>query len=222
MIEDSVVIERGVAEVWAFIADRSKDSLWRRGGLERYELTEDNGRLSIHTSTGIVRPRGQFDLMPVGGGTRVTLSLSCEAKWLAAPSAKRRMRRQVTALEELKDVVESGDRPQAQRQSSPQRNTILRAFLAAGVRFVAIVAQAPAVAQQQWRLLRTVRTTRRRQNVASASRGSSDSRKRRHRRVVSEPKRVRQFGVLARAHGDACGRDRGTMAQDASRQNLAD
>jgi uncharacterized membrane protein len=103
----TVVIERPIDEVFAFLADPTNDPTWRThvksiaaqgpmqaGAIVRQQVTGPGGRaipadLRIRTYdaparyafdviAGPVRPSGEFDLVSTGTGTEVTLRLSAE------------------------------------------------------------------------------------------------------------------------------------------------
>jgi len=108
-IEQSVVINRPIEEVFEFVADQSKLPLWQSGVLEsgvtsegpmgvgttyRYtfqllgrkvetagEITEYelNSRCSFKAQSGPFPLKGGFSFRAVNGGTRVTLAVEAEA-----------------------------------------------------------------------------------------------------------------------------------------------
>jgi uncharacterized membrane protein len=103
----SVVIERPVSEVFAFVADGERAPEWRSGVLDihrrsgegagstytqgvkgpmgrrieaDFEVTvyEPLRRLEFQTVSGPVRPHGRYDFEPSGEGTRVTFALDAD------------------------------------------------------------------------------------------------------------------------------------------------
>ncbi|MDQ2984045.1 MAG: SRPBCC family protein [Actinomycetota bacterium] len=109
--EHSVVIERPIAEVFAFVADKENDARWRPGvadirlisrqgrgatyhqtvkgpggrpvpaDIEITEL-EPNRRIAFRTIAGPVRPEGSYEFAEEDGGTRVTFSLRAKLRGL--------------------------------------------------------------------------------------------------------------------------------------------
>lgn len=110
--EHSVVIERPVHEVFAYVADGAKNQSWRSGvtdialasgtagtvgarytqGMKGpggriaadYELTEvvPDRLIAFRVVAGPARPEGRYVFAPEGSGTRVTFGLSWEPKGL--------------------------------------------------------------------------------------------------------------------------------------------
>ena len=109
--EHSVVIDRPLPEVFAFVADKENDPRWRPGVAEiskasgegrgavyqqtvkgpggkpvdaDFEITEldPNKRIAFRTIAGPVRPEGSFEFAEADGGTRVTFSLRAELSGL--------------------------------------------------------------------------------------------------------------------------------------------
>jgi uncharacterized protein YndB with AHSA1/START domain len=103
----SIVINRPVAEVWAFVSDGSTAPRWRPGVLDiahvsghgvgerwkqgvkgpggrridaDYEITElePEHLLAFKAIAGPVRPTGEYRLATENGGTRLSLSLQAE------------------------------------------------------------------------------------------------------------------------------------------------
>jgi uncharacterized protein YndB with AHSA1/START domain len=103
---NTVKIGRPPAEVFAFLADGTKDPQWRAGVLDvrlksgagkgavyeqgvkgpfgrrvpaDYEITtyEPEQRIEFRAIAGPVRPEGSYELQPVDGGTRLRFSLRC-------------------------------------------------------------------------------------------------------------------------------------------------
>ena len=122
----SVVIERPVSEVFAFVADGERAPEWRSGVLDihrtsgegagsRYtqgvkgpmgrridadfEVTvyEPDRRLEFQTVSGPVRPHGRYEFEPSGDGTRVTFSLDAELSGLRALLLGRAVQRTMEA-----------------------------------------------------------------------------------------------------------------------------
>lgn len=110
--EHSVVIQRPVPEVFAYVADGAKNPNWRpsvtdiqlTGGsvgtvgarytqgmkgpggriAANYELTEvvPDRRIAFRVVAGPARPEGRYEFEPAGDGTRVTFTLDWEPKGL--------------------------------------------------------------------------------------------------------------------------------------------
>ena len=108
--EHSVVIQRPVSEVFAYVVDGTTAPAWRKsiadirlaGGIAGrvgaryeqgmkgpggripadYELTEvvPDRRIAFKVTAGPARPEGRYDFVPEGAGTRVTFGLSWEPK----------------------------------------------------------------------------------------------------------------------------------------------
>jgi uncharacterized membrane protein len=135
--ENSIVIQRPVEEVFAFVADGENDLRWRPGLLDvtrvsdtaykqgvkgpfgrrvdaDYEWTsvEPNRRLEFRTIAGPVRPTGRWDFAPAeDGSTRVTFRIDYEPRGLGrlmSPMVARNMRSEVAHLDDLKRVLEAG------------------------------------------------------------------------------------------------------------------
>jgi uncharacterized protein YndB with AHSA1/START domain len=100
----TIVIERPVEEVFAFLADAENDKRWRQGVIEitkaggqgvgtayrqvvsgpggrridaDIEITEfvPDQRIAFRTTAGPVRPTGSYDLRAVDGGTELSFAL---------------------------------------------------------------------------------------------------------------------------------------------------
>jgi uncharacterized protein YndB with AHSA1/START domain len=109
--ERSIVINRPVAEVFAFFADAENDPRWRPAVMEirregpvgvgaRYEQKvagpggravpadievteyEPESRVAFRVVAGPVRPEGEYRFAPVAEGTQVTFALRCELSGL--------------------------------------------------------------------------------------------------------------------------------------------
>jgi uncharacterized membrane protein len=105
--ENTVIVQRPIGDVFAFLADGENNRRWRpavvdiarvsgdgvgtryrqgvKGPFGRrvdadYEITalEPDRRIEFRTVTGPVRPEGSFELGEAEGGTRVTFRLSYE------------------------------------------------------------------------------------------------------------------------------------------------
>ena len=103
----TIVINKPVDEVWAFVADGNNATKWRPGVLDTshlagqglgetwkqgvkgpggrridadYEITawQPPERLAFKAIAGPVRPRGEYRLVPSGPGTELTFSLETE------------------------------------------------------------------------------------------------------------------------------------------------
>lgn len=110
-VRRTVVIQRPIAEVFAFLADAENDHQWRTGVTEitrvgepglgaRYrqmiagpggmtipadiEVTayEPNSRIAFRTLLGPVRPRGEYLFRVLAEGTEVTFSLEADVTGL--------------------------------------------------------------------------------------------------------------------------------------------
>ena len=104
---NTIVVERPVGDVYAFLADAENDRQWRRGVIEitrsggqgvgatyrqivsgpggrrvdaDIEITElvPDQRIAFRTIKGPVRPSGSYDLRPGGGGTELTFRLRAD------------------------------------------------------------------------------------------------------------------------------------------------
>ena len=102
----TVVIDRPIDEVFAFLADGENDPRWRSGVLDiervegegvgtryrqgvkgpmgrriaaDYQVTEfaPPRVLAFRATAGPVRPEGRYELEPAGAGTRVRFALAC-------------------------------------------------------------------------------------------------------------------------------------------------
>ena len=132
---DEVVVDRPVADVFAFLADAENDARWRPGVLEitrasdtgyrqtvkgpggrsisaDIEVTESrpNELIAFRATSGPVRPHGRYVLSAEGDGTRVRFELEAELgglKRLMAPMVQKTMDSEVAALANLKRVLES-------------------------------------------------------------------------------------------------------------------
>lgn len=108
--EHSVIIERPVPEVFAYIADGAKNPTWRSSVIDinlasgtagavgahytqgmkgpggriaaDYEITEvvPDRRIAFRVVAGPARPEGRYEFQPAAGGTRVTFTLNWEPK----------------------------------------------------------------------------------------------------------------------------------------------
>ena len=106
-IEHSVVIERPVEDVWAYVSDPTNNTVWQGPVIEvdslptievgtevtevmkflgrRVETTwvvtehEPMHRSAVETSSGPVQMRGSYLLEPVDGGTRFTMETDMDA-----------------------------------------------------------------------------------------------------------------------------------------------
>jgi carbon monoxide dehydrogenase subunit G len=131
---NEVVVNRPVADVYAFLADAENDARWRPGMLEitrasdttyrqtvkgpggrkisaDVEITESrpNELIAFRATSGPVRPLGRYTLAPDGEGTRVRFELEAELrglKRLLAPMVQKTMDSEVAALANLKRVLE--------------------------------------------------------------------------------------------------------------------
>ena len=131
---NEIVVNRPVAEVFAFLADAENDAQWRPGVIEikrasettyhqkvkgpggrsvsaDVEVTESrpNELIAFRATSGPVRPRGRYVLSADGDGTRVRFELEAELgglKRLMAPMVQRTMNSEVAALSNLKRVLE--------------------------------------------------------------------------------------------------------------------
>lgn len=133
---NSVVIDRPVNEVFAFLSDAENDKRWRPGVVEIRRRSgqpviydqrvkgpfgrtvsadieivdvEPERRIAFRTITGPVRPSGSYRLEPAGEATRVTFELSAELRGpakLMAPVVASTMRSEVAQLERLKAELE--------------------------------------------------------------------------------------------------------------------
>jgi carbon monoxide dehydrogenase subunit G len=133
---NEIVVNRPVADVFAFLGDAENDARWRPGVLEikrasdttyrqtvkgpggrsisaDVEITESrpNELIAFRATSGPVRPRGRYTLAPDGDGTRVRFELEAELgglKRLMAPMVQKTMNSEVAALANLKRVLEEG------------------------------------------------------------------------------------------------------------------
>jgi carbon monoxide dehydrogenase subunit G len=133
---NEVVVDRPVADVFAFLADAENDAKWRPGVIEikresettyrqtvegpggrsisaNVELTESrpDELIAFRATSGPVRPNGRYVLVPEGEGTRVRFELEAELgglKRLMAPMVQKTMNSEVAALANLKRVLEAG------------------------------------------------------------------------------------------------------------------
>lgn len=131
---DELVVNRPVADVFAFLADAENDAKWRPGVIEikresestyrqtvkgpggrpvsaDVEITESrpNELIAFRATSGPVRPTGRYTLTPDGGGTRVRFELEAKLgglKRLMAPMVQKTMNSEVAALANLKRVLE--------------------------------------------------------------------------------------------------------------------
>jgi uncharacterized membrane protein len=107
--ENSVVIDRPISDVFAFVANHENDVRWRPGvtDIERasgekvgevyrqgvrgpfgrriaadFEVTayEENSQVAFRTLAGPVRPEGSYRFEQAAGGTRVTFSLNAQLR----------------------------------------------------------------------------------------------------------------------------------------------
>jgi carbon monoxide dehydrogenase subunit G len=129
-----VVVNRPVADVYAFLANAENDARWRPGVLQitrasdttyrqtvkgpggrkisaDVEITESrpNELIAFRATSGPVRPLGRYTLAPDGEGTRVRFELEAELgglKRLLAPMVQKTMDAEVAALANLKRVLE--------------------------------------------------------------------------------------------------------------------
>jgi carbon monoxide dehydrogenase subunit G len=105
----SIVINRPVGDVFAFLADAENDKRWRPGVVEIRRRSgtgagavydqrvkgplgrqivadveivefEPQRRIAFRTIAGPVRPEGSYELEPVDGGTRVTFELRAQLR----------------------------------------------------------------------------------------------------------------------------------------------
>jgi uncharacterized membrane protein len=77
------------------------------------EITEyqPNELIAFRALEGPVRPSGRYEIAPADGGTRVRFALEAEVrglKKLIAPMVQKQMSREVSNLDNLKRVLESG------------------------------------------------------------------------------------------------------------------
>jgi uncharacterized protein YndB with AHSA1/START domain len=108
---NTIVIERPVSHVFAFLADPENDKRWRRGVIEitktggqgvgstyrqimsgpggrridaDIEITDfvPDQRIAFRTTAGPVRPTGSYDLHSAGPGTELTFRLAAQLKGL--------------------------------------------------------------------------------------------------------------------------------------------
>ncbi len=131
---NEVVVNRPVADVYAFLADAENDARWRPGVLRitrasdttyrqtvkgpggrkisaDVEITESrpNELIAFRATSGPVRPHGRYTMAPDGEGTRVRFELEAEVgglKRLLAPMVQKTMDGEVAALANLKRVLE--------------------------------------------------------------------------------------------------------------------
>ncbi len=109
--KNSIVIDRPITQVFAFVADGEKCTQWRPGvvAIKRvsgdglgtkyaqtvqgpmgrtiqadYEITayQPDRVIEFQTTSGPARPHGRYDFEPANGGTRVTFSLDAPMKGL--------------------------------------------------------------------------------------------------------------------------------------------
>ena len=140
-LEHTITIDRPVGEVWDYVTDTRNDPVWQhhvvevgRGadqpveiGLEVDEIVsflgrrmpitlvvtehEPSRRSAIDVTRAPVPGRGSYDLAPVDGGTRFTMTVETDAHGffrLAEPVFARIARRDVvTSCERLKDLLEA-------------------------------------------------------------------------------------------------------------------
>ena len=107
----SIVINRPVDDVWAYVTNGSNAAKWRSGVLDvakvsgegvgeiwrqgvrgpggrridaDYEVTawEPGRRMAFRSIAGPVRPTGEYVLVPEGGGTRLSFSLDAQLSGL--------------------------------------------------------------------------------------------------------------------------------------------
>ena len=135
-----VTIRRPASEVFGFIADGLNGPKWRTGILDiahisgtgvgatykqgvkgpggrridaDYRVTtyEPNSRLAFEAIAGPVRPKGEYLLEEVDGGTRLTFALHAELggikKLLMGRAVQKTMDAEVAALAKLKEVLEA-------------------------------------------------------------------------------------------------------------------
>jgi uncharacterized protein YndB with AHSA1/START domain len=141
-VQQSVTIRRPVDEVWTYVIDARNDPIWWNSVVEagrgaelppavgveieetfrfagirfpvRFKVTElePATRSAVEVVGGPVPGRGSYDLEPVDGGTRLTLTLETDAHGffkLAEPVFARMAQRDVAAsCAKLKDVLEVG------------------------------------------------------------------------------------------------------------------
>lgn len=110
--EHSVVVDRPIEEVFAFLADAENDPRWRSAVLDIERISGDGtgaryrqgvkgpmGRrvpadfeiteyapprtIGFRGTAGPVRPEGRYELAPADGGTRVRFALSFQPRGLA-------------------------------------------------------------------------------------------------------------------------------------------
>jgi uncharacterized membrane protein len=141
--ENTVEILRPIGEVFAFFADAENDPRWRSGVKSihrvgdpgqgaRYEqvvagpggraisadilvtVFEPGKRIAFETTTGPVRPRGNYTFQEVPDGTRVTFALTAELTGIKAMlmtgAVRRTMDAEVAALTNAKQHLESQSR----------------------------------------------------------------------------------------------------------------
>ena len=135
-----VTIRRPASEVFAFLADGLNGPKWRTGILDiahvsgtgvgatykqgvkgpggrridaDYRITtyEPNSRLAFEAIAGPVRPKGEYLLEEVDGGTRLAFALGAELggikKLLMGGAVQKTMDAEVEATERLKSLLES-------------------------------------------------------------------------------------------------------------------
>jgi uncharacterized protein YndB with AHSA1/START domain len=141
-VAHSVTIDRPIEEVWEYAIDPRNDPVWQRNVVEvgrgadrpleegaeieetfaflgrRFPVTlvvtdHDRPRRSAVTVTGApVAGRGAYELEPLDGGTRFTMTFEAEAHRLfklAEPVFARLVRRDLASCcETLKDLLEAG------------------------------------------------------------------------------------------------------------------
>ena len=135
-----LIIDRSPADVFAFVADGLNGPKWRPGVVDvalvsgsgvgatykqgvkgpggrridadyRVTVFEPNRRLAFVAIAGPVRPSGEFVLVEVADGTRLTFSLDAELggirKLLMGRAVQKTMDAEVAATERLKQILES-------------------------------------------------------------------------------------------------------------------
>jgi uncharacterized membrane protein len=133
---NEIVIDRPLADVFAFLADAENDARWRPGVIEikresektyrqtvkgpggrsvsaDVEITEvrPNELIAFRATSGPVRPQGRYTLSAEGDATRIRFELEAELgglKRLLAPMVQKTMNSEVGALANLKRVLEEG------------------------------------------------------------------------------------------------------------------
>jgi uncharacterized protein YndB with AHSA1/START domain len=137
----TVVIERPVQEVFAFLADSENDKRWRRGVIEiaktsgqgvgttyrqvisgpggrpidaDIEITElvPDQRIAFRTTKGPVRPTGSYDIRATGAGTKLTFSLHVRLSGLKKLMTPMVSRTLRSELEGLRELKRLLENPQ--------------------------------------------------------------------------------------------------------------